>query len=87
MNYGAWEAKSTIFKDGVTIIPDPFLETIVRWEKDTEPQIIEKGIRKLFDFKDEIDKRCFMTDVQFETSYGHPQVIWALFKEDENIFP
>lgn len=86
MNYGAWEAKSQLFNHGVIIIPEKFLETIVRWEKDTDEQLIKKGINKILDFKDEISKKCTMTDIQYETSYGHPQIVWALFEDDEDFF-
>lgn len=85
-NFCAWEAKSVFFKDGVTIIPEPFLETIVRWDKDIETKTLKGAMKKIIEFKKSIDERCFMTDVQIETSYGHPQVIWGLFKEDEKIF-
>jgi hypothetical protein len=86
MNYGAWEAKSTLFNQGVVIIPEKFLETIVRWEKDADEELMKKGIDKILDFKDEITKKCTMTDIQYETSYGHPQILWALFEDDENFF-
>ena len=86
MNYGAWEAKSIIFKEGVAIIPEPFLETMIRWDKDTESSLIAEGIKKILVFKQEMDARCFVTDVQYEVSYGHPQALWAIFKEKEDIF-
>lgn len=86
MNYDVWEAKSIMFKDGVPIIPDPFLETTVRWDKDTKSSLIAKGINKILEFKESIDTRCYMTDVQYETVYGHPQAIWALFEEKEDLF-
>jgi hypothetical protein len=87
MNFGAWEAKSIIFKEGVLIIPEPFLETIVRWDKDTESKLITKGVKKILEFKKSMEERCYVSDIQYETVYGHPQVIWAIFKEKENIFP
>jgi hypothetical protein len=87
MECGAFEAKSNMFSDGVPIIPDPFLETIARWDKDAESSLIAKGINAILDFRDRMDKRCFVTDVQYETSYGHPQLLWAIFKEEESIFP
>ena len=86
MNFGVWEAKSKFFKKGVAIIPEPFLETIVRWDKDTESELIANGIKKILTFKVEMDKRCFVTDVQYETCYGHPQAVYAIFKDDEDIF-
>ena len=49
MNYGAWEAKSTLFNQGVVIIPEKFLETIIRWEKDTDEGLIKKGIDKILE--------------------------------------
>jgi len=86
MECSAFEAKSKYFKDGVLIIPEPFLETTVRWHKDVETKIIEKAIKILLDFRDEISKNCTMTNIQYEISYGHPQIIWVLFEDDENLF-
>jgi hypothetical protein len=87
LNCGVWEAKSIIFKKGVIIIPEPFLETTIRWEKDTDAVLIAKGINKILKFKEEMDLRCFVTDIQYETVYGHPQALWGIFKENEEIFP
>ena len=86
MSLSAWEAKSIFFKDGVPIIPEPFLETIVRWDKDTDETLIANGVKMALDFKDRMDKRCFVTDVQYEVEYGHPQILWGIFKDNENIF-
>lgn len=86
LNYGAWEAKSILFKDGVTIIPETFLETTVRWEKDSDVHTVEKAIAKICRFGMDMEKRCYITPPQFETVYGHPQVIWAIFKDGEDIF-
>ena len=86
MDYGAWEAKSIFFKDGVKIIPEPFLETTIRWDKDIDSNLLGNAINKILEFRDSLGDRCFMTDVQYETSYGHPQVIWGIFKENEDIF-
>jgi hypothetical protein len=86
LTYKAWEAKSKYFNQGVMIIPEPFLETVVRWDKDSDQDLIKKAINKILDFRDEMDKRCFVTDVQYETCYGHPQVVYAIFKDDEDIF-
>jgi hypothetical protein len=86
LNHGAWEAKSLIFKSGVLIIPEPFLETIVRWDKDTEGSLIERAIAKICRFRMETQKRCYTTPPEYEVVYGHPQVIWTIFKDDEDIF-
>jgi len=85
LDFGAFEAKSRFFENGVPLIPEPFLETTVRWDKDCEGKKIEMGIKKVLEFKDDMEKRCFVTDVQLETVYGHPQIIWGIFKEEEEI--
>jgi hypothetical protein len=82
----AWEAKSKFFSGGVPIIPESFLETTVRWEKDAEEILITNAIKMVLDFKESMDDRCFVTEVQYEVEYGHPQIIWAIFKDDEDIF-
>jgi hypothetical protein len=85
-HYGAWEAKSIWFGNGVKIIPEPFLETTIRWEKDSDATLIEKAIVKLCRFKENMENRCFITPPQMETVYGHPQLIWGIFKDSEEIF-
>lgn len=82
---GAFEAKSIYYKDGVSIMPDSFLKTIVRWDKDVDDSQIKKAINLILDFNEKILNRCFMTDVQYDIIYDHPQLFWGIFKDEEEI--
>lgn len=79
LQFSAFEAKSQFFKNGVTLIPEPFLETIVRWEKDVDEETFSKALQFIVLAKLDIDKVADMTDPQLEISMGHPQVVWATF--------
>jgi hypothetical protein len=82
---GAFEAKSTYYKDGVSMIPDSFLKTIVRWDKDVDESQIKKAINLILIFNQNILDRCFMTDIQYDIIYDHPQLFWGIFKDEEEI--
>ena len=86
LNHNAWEAKSILFRDGVPIIPETFLETTVRWDKDTDGFLISTAMKKILNFKEKMGNRCFVTPPEYETVYGHPQAIWGIFKDEEDIF-
>jgi hypothetical protein len=83
MQFSAFEAKSQIFNDGVPLIPEPFLETIVRWDKDVDPDLFAKALQFIVLAKLDIDKIADMTDPEIEISMGHPQVVWATFNLEE----
>jgi hypothetical protein len=79
LDYGAYFAKTTFFKDGVLLLPEPFYETIVIWNKDTETYIIEKAAALVGYYKHEINKNAEMTDLLFEYTLGRPSLLWSVF--------
>jgi len=77
--YGAFDAVTHFFEKGVPLIPEPFSETIVRWEKDVDEEMFSKALQFIVLAKLGIDKVAEMTDPQLEISMGHPQVVWGIF--------
>ena len=75
----AFEAKSTYFPIGVPIIPEPFLETIVRWHKDVDDSFLGKALQIILLHSLEISKVAQFTPPELEFSLGHPQIIWSIF--------
>lgn len=82
LKYKAFEAKTTFYPNGVPIIPHPFYESIVRWHKDADEKMVARGMAKIWKYREKINKLCEMSDPVFETSLGHPQLIWAIFLDD-----
>lgn len=81
LEYGAFFAKTTLFKDGVLLLPETFYETIVIWNKETEPYVIEKAAASVGYYKNEINKNAEMTDLLFEHTLGRPSLLWSIFPE------
>lgn len=81
LDYGAFLAKTTLFKDGVLLLPEPFYETIVIWNKGTEAYLIEKAAALIGYYKHEINENAEMTDILFEYTLGRPSMLWSIFPE------
>jgi hypothetical protein len=82
---GAFEAKSIYFPNGVPIIPEPFLETIVRWHKDVDDSVLAKALQVILLHSIEINKLSEFTPPELEFSLGHPQMIWSMFDLENGI--
>jgi hypothetical protein len=82
---GAFEAKSIYFPNGVPLIPEPFLETIVRWDKDADDSVLAKALQVILLHTIEIDKLAEITPPELEFSLGHPQIIWSMFELENGI--
>lgn len=82
LKYEAFEAKTTFYPNGVPIIPHPFYESIARWHKDADEKMVARGMAKIWKYREKINKLCEMSDPVFETSHGHPQLVWAIFLDD-----
>jgi hypothetical protein len=78
---GAILAKTTFFKDGVLLLPEPFYETIIIWNEETESYIIEKAAALIGSYQQEINKNSEMTDILLEYSFGRPSLLWSIFPE------
>jgi hypothetical protein len=84
VEFSAFEGISQFFKKGVPLIPEPFLETTVRWDKDVDEEIFSKALEFIILSKKEINKIAEMTEPEFELKLGHPQIIWAIFNLENN---
>lgn len=82
LKYEAFEAKTVFHPNGFMIVPYPFYETIVRWHKDVDEKIMVKVMSKILRTRKTINDLCEMSMPTFETSYGHPQIVWAIFPDD-----
>lgn len=83
LDYKAFYAKTTFFKKGVLLLPEPFYETVVLWNKDVDTYIIEKAASLIGYYKQEIDENAEMTSILFEYSLGRPSLLWSIFPEKE----
>lgn len=82
LKYEAFEAKTTFYPKGASIIPHPFYESIAKWYKDADERMVAKGMAKIWKYQEKINKLCEMSDPVFETNNGYPQLVWAIFIDD-----
>jgi hypothetical protein len=82
---GAFEAKTIYFPDGVPLIPEKFLETIVRWDKDVDDSFLAKALQIILLHSLEIDKIAEMTPPELEFNMSHPQIVWSIFELEDGI--
>jgi hypothetical protein len=75
LKYEAFEVKTIFYPNGFSIVPYPFYESIARWHK-------ARGMAKIWKYQKKINDLCEMSDPVFETSYGHPQIVWAIFPDN-----
>ena len=80
LNYAAIEAKTIFFKDGVTLMPEPFYETYVLWEQGTSPKEMKNAIDIFNKHREEINKGdAYISKPILEYSLGRPNLIWTTF--------
>lgn len=80
LEFGAVKAITRTFLNGVPIIPEPFLETIVYWDYDVTDNILSKALTFILLCKLDVDKVCHMTNPQLELINDQPpQIIWSTF--------
>jgi hypothetical protein len=78
----AFEAKTVFYPNGFSIVPYAFYETIVRWHKDVDENVMVKSMKKILKSRKNINDLCEMSMPTFETAYGHPQIVWAIFPDN-----
>ena len=79
LKYGAFFAKTLWLPNGCIPMPEPFYETTVLWEKETEFDEIKKCRRTINTYRKKIDKVGHMTEVVFEYNTGHPALVYGVF--------
>lgn len=86
LEFKAIRAVSRTFLNGVPIIPEPFLETVVIWDQEIDYKILSKALTLILLAKVDIDKVSYMTNPQLEiTNNKPPQVIWSIFELKNDI--
>lgn len=79
LDYGASYAKTEFFKNGIGLIHEPFLETIVRWDKGYDVEKMYEGFHFILKEARNINKVAEMTQPVLETSLGRLQIVWGIF--------
>ena len=77
---GADKAVTFYFKDGVTIMPDPFYETYIIFPKEFNPENVATIIKNIRLYLEQFDKNKFeCTDVVMECKKGIMKLIYTIF--------
>lgn len=79
LKHQAFFAKTIFLSAGNLLLPEPFYETVVLWEKNTDMEILQKAFKLITKQQKKLDER--MTDPLFEYSLGHPSMVWATFTQ------
>lgn len=80
LKHKAFFAKTIFLSAGAPILPEPFYETIVLWEKDEDLKNIKAASKTIKKYQKKLKEQ--MTDVLFEYNTGHPALVWATFTEE-----
>jgi len=83
LNFRAVYAKTTFFKNGVLLLPEPFYETIVVWDKTIDGYTLEKAASVVNKYRYDINEKSEMTDILFEYNLGRPSFLWSIFPDKE----
>jgi hypothetical protein len=79
LNYQAIFAKTIFLSAGNLLLPEPFYETAVLWEKNTDIEILQKAYKLIVKHQKKLGEQ--MTDPIFEYSLQKPSMVWATFTQ------
>jgi hypothetical protein len=80
LNHGAIEAKTIFFKEGVLLMPEPFYETSVLWERDTSMKELQEAFDTFNKYREKINNTDgYVSKPIFEYSLGRPNLLWSTF--------
>jgi len=80
LNHGAIQAKTIFFKEGVTLMPEPFYETSVLWEKGISLEDLKKAFIAFQTHREKINNtEGYVSKPIFEYSLGRPNLLWSTF--------
>jgi hypothetical protein len=82
LNHKAFFAKTIFLSAGALILPEPFYETTVLWDKEENMETIHKAIKGTLKYQKKL--KDHMTEIIFEYNLGHPALVWATFIEPES---
>ena len=75
--YQAFYAKTVFLSAGNLLLPEPFYETAVLWEKNTDKKTLQKAYKLIVKQQKKLGEQ--MTDPIFEYSLERPSMVWATF--------
>jgi hypothetical protein len=81
LNHKAFFAKTIFLSAGAVILPEPFYETTVLWEKDEDMNVIKNAYKIVRKYQKKLKEQ--MTEAIFEYNTGHPALVWATFTQEE----
>jgi hypothetical protein len=77
LNHKAFFAKTIFLSAGAVILPEPFYETTVLWDKEEDIETIQKAVKSTSKLQKKL--KDHMTEMIFEYNLGHPALVWATF--------
>ena len=77
LNHQAFLAKTIFLSAGNPLLPEPFYETVVLWQKNTDIEILQKAYKLIVKHQKKLDEQ--MTSPIFEYSLERPSMVWATF--------
>ena len=81
---GAKAAITKFFKDGVTIMPDPFYETHIIFPKHFKTEDVALAIKSVRMYLDQLDLNKFeCTDIVMECKKGIIRLIYTIFTTEK----
>jgi hypothetical protein len=83
LNYEAKVARTTFFKDGVLLLPEPFYETMILWDEGVDVNVIKEAMFLIDEYKGKVNENSEMTDIIFEFSLGRPSILWSTFPDKD----
>jgi hypothetical protein len=77
---GAETAVTAFFKNGVTIMPDPFYETHIVFPKEFNPEDVGLAVKSIRLYLDQLElNRIECTDIVMESKKGVLRLIYSIF--------
>ncbi len=81
---GAEAAITKFFKDGVTIMPDPFYETHIIFPRHFKPEDVALAVKSVRVYLSQLEKNKFeCTDIVMEGKKGIIRLIYTIFTTEK----
>jgi hypothetical protein len=81
---GAETAVTIFFKDGVTIMPDPFYETHIVFPKKFKPEDVALAVKSIRIYLKQLEQNNFeCTDIVMECKKGIIRLIYTIFTPEK----
>lgn len=81
---GAETAVTLFFKNGVTIMPDPFYETYIIFPKEFKPEDVALAVKSIRVYLQQLTNNKFeCTDIVMECKKGIMKLIYTIFTSEK----